>query len=273
MRESCVDPDEWWRAQGARRGIAPEVLTFIQMRPELLHPSDPASKETMCPSPQGWVRASLIVQRTGKPDRRDHLDAAERTLLHRALGEAAATEFSAFLDIWRELPHPQTVLSNPESAPSPAGTSAQAARLALPSGERHQHRRDRDICQEAAPRGRSVPRGLLRPARPHRIIDRLSGDGTHLGPAYRPCRGRILRATASFSSDIPWVRSSSRILERRQRTLRRAWIRHPAGWPRVVAHPRLPQIRACPIRAPGSSNDGLAAQRYTLCTTRAGGRG
>ena len=50
-----------------------------------------------------------------------------------------------------------------------------------------------------------------------------------------------------------------------------AW-RKP-GWPRVVTHPRLPQIRACPTRAPGSSNDGLAAQRYTLCTTRAVGRG
>ena len=66
---------------------------------------------------------------------------------------------------------------------------------------------------------------------------------------------------------------AQRIVEKRQRTLRRAWAQHPAGWPRVVAHPRLPQIRACPIRAPGSSNDGLAAQRYTLCTTRAGGRG
>ena len=30
---------------------------------------------------------------------------------------------------------------------------------------------------------------------------------------------------------------------------------HPAaaGWPRVIAHPRLPQIRTCPIRASGSS--------------------
>ena len=46
-----------------------------------------------------------------------------------------------------------------------------------------------------------------------------------------------------------------------------------AGWPRAVTRPRLPQIRACPTRAPGSSNDGLAAQRHTLCTTRAGGRG
>ena len=61
----------------------------------------------------------------------------------------------------------------------------------------------------------------------------------------------------------------------------RAWMKaqglpdgeYEAGWPRAVTHPRLPQIRACPTRAPGSSNDGLAAQRHTLCTTRAGGRG
>ena len=46
-----------------------------------------------------------------------------------------------------------------------------------------------------------------------------------------------------------------------------------AGWPRAVAHPRLPQIRTCPIKASGSSNNGLAAQRYTLCTTLAKGRG
>ena len=46
-----------------------------------------------------------------------------------------------------------------------------------------------------------------------------------------------------------------------------------AGWPRAVAHPRLPQIRACPTQAPGSSGNGLAARRYTLFTTRAGGRG
>ena len=50
-------------------------------------------------------------------------------------------------------------------------------------------------------------------------------------------------------------------------------VKSRAGWPRAVTHPRLPRIRACPIRAPGSSDNGLAAQRYTLCTTRTGGRG
>ena len=28
---------------------------------------------------------------------------------------------------------------------------------------------------------------------------------------------------------------------------------YPAGWPWVITHPRLPQIRTCPIRASGSS--------------------
>ena len=36
------------------------------------------------------------------------------------------------------------------------------------------------------------------------------------------------------------------------------------GWPRAVAYPRLPQIRTCPIRASGSSDDGFAAHRTQL---------
>ena len=34
----------------------------------------------------------------------------------------------------------------------------------------------------------------------------------------------------------------------------------PAGWPRAVTHPWLPQIRTCPIRASGSSGYGFAAR-------------
>ena len=34
------------------------------------------------------------------------------------------------------------------------------------------------------------------------------------------------------------------------------------GWPRAVASPRLPQIRTCPIRASGSSDDGFAASSH-----------
>jgi len=46
-----------------------------------------------------------------------------------------------------------------------------------------------------------------------------------------------------------------------------------AGWPRVVAHPGLPQIRTCAINAYGSSGYGFAGRRYTEWTTTAPGSG
>jgi transposase len=37
------------------------------------------------------------------------------------------------------------------------------------------------------------------------------------------------------------------------KAVRAGRLHKPAGWPRVITHPRLPQIRTCPIRASGSS--------------------
>ena len=45
--------------------------------------------------------------------------------------------------------------------------------------------------------------------------------------------------------------------------------RKPAGWPRVVAYPRLPRIRTCAINAYGSSSHGLAY----MTTRRVNGHG
>ena len=42
-----------------------------------------------------------------------------------------------------------------------------------------------------------------------------------------------------------------------------------AGWPRVIAHPGLPQIRTCTTRAYGSSSDGLAAYRHETLSRHA----
>ena len=40
------------------------------------------------------------------------------------VGEGAAIEFTAFLRFWRELPHPQTVIDDPQNAPLPENASA-----------------------------------------------------------------------------------------------------------------------------------------------------
>ena len=48
----------------------------------------------------------------------------ERSLFRGTVGEAAAVEFSAFLKVWRELPHPRAVIDDPENAAVPDNASA-----------------------------------------------------------------------------------------------------------------------------------------------------
>ena len=116
--EIRVDAPDWC-AWGAGNGIAPEVLFFVQMRPELLHDFDPRSAEKAFPCPRTWEFVSNIVHR------RNGLDpAAERALFRGAVGEAAAVEFCAFLKVWRDLPHPRAVIDDPENAPVPDNASA-----------------------------------------------------------------------------------------------------------------------------------------------------
>ena len=108
-----------WTTWGAANGISPEVLFFIQLRPELLHQFDPQSKEKAFPCPRTWEFVSNIMRnRSGlDPD-------AEKALFRGTVGEAAAIEFSAFLNVWRELPHPRAVINDPENAEIPDNQSA-----------------------------------------------------------------------------------------------------------------------------------------------------
>ena len=116
--EIKVDAGDWC-AWGAANGIVPEVLFFIQLRPDLLHTFDPQSRERAFACPRTWEFASGIARR------RNGLDpAAERALLVGAVGEAAAIEFCAFLQVWRELPHPRAVLDDPGNAQVPDNASA-----------------------------------------------------------------------------------------------------------------------------------------------------
>ena len=111
--EIRVDHDDWC-AWAASNGIAPEVLFFIQMRPDLLHDFDPRSSEKAFASPRSWEFVSNIV------NRRSGLDPSiERALYRGTVGEAAAVDFTAFLKIWRELPHPRAVIDDPENADIP----------------------------------------------------------------------------------------------------------------------------------------------------------
>ena len=116
--EIRVDAEDWleW---GAAHSIAPEVLFFITYEPDLLHRFDPQSKERAFPCPRTWEFVSNILKH------RNGLDPlTERALFRGTVGEAAAVEFSAFLNVWRELPHPRAVLNDPGNADIPENASA-----------------------------------------------------------------------------------------------------------------------------------------------------
>ena len=103
---------EWCR-WAATKGLAAEVVFFIQFRPKLLYQFDPKSQELAYPCPRTWEYAAEIVETGG-------LSPEElRIALRGTVGEAAAIEFASFLGMWRELPHPSTILLSPKTAPIP----------------------------------------------------------------------------------------------------------------------------------------------------------
>ena len=107
-----------WQLWAASEGLAPEVLFFIQFRPELLHQFDPQAKEAAFPSPRSWEFVSRIV------DRGQGLsDETMRSLVRGSVGEGAAVEFCAFLSVFGKLPHPQEILNDPEGAVVPTEAS------------------------------------------------------------------------------------------------------------------------------------------------------
>jgi len=115
-----VDVQEWseWAIRG---GIRPEVIAFLRFRPELLSAFD---RDTNAfPSPRSWEFVSRIL---------DSLDsqsspAIEHEVIAGAVGTGAATEFSAFLRMFRELPNIDAILLNPLQEPVPENAAAQYA--------------------------------------------------------------------------------------------------------------------------------------------------
>ena len=112
-----VDLQDWseWAIQN---GIRPEVVAFLRFRPELLSAFDRDAHAF--PSPRSWEFVSRILAA-----------GTEATLEHElfagAVGSGAATEFSAFVRMFRELPNIDAILLNPLQEPVPESAAAQYA--------------------------------------------------------------------------------------------------------------------------------------------------
>lgn len=119
-----VDADDWsqWALQN---GIRPEVIAFVRFRPTLLSAFD--RDATAFASPRSWEFVSRILSAGPDP-------AIEYELIAGAVGSGAATEFTGFLRMFRDLPSIDAILLNPaaEAVPeAPAAQYAVASALAL----------------------------------------------------------------------------------------------------------------------------------------------
>ena len=108
------DANEWLR-WAAQKGLAAEVIFFIRYRRNLLYQFDPRSKEMAFACPRTWEYAAEIVEH-GRA-----LSAEEmRIALRGTVGEACAVELTSFLNVWKDLDDPMTIIRHPETARIPS---------------------------------------------------------------------------------------------------------------------------------------------------------
>lgn len=101
---------EDWRAHALKANFRTETINFMNFRPGLLNAPDPDKRAF--PTPRSWKFVSDILDS-------DEDKEVERALINGAVGEGAASEFAAFLKIYRDLPNPDAVLMNPTKADVP----------------------------------------------------------------------------------------------------------------------------------------------------------
>ncbi len=125
-----LEPDlqEWSNWALTQQYIPPELVAFLRFKPDLLNQFVPSSDIKNCPSPRTWSNAGRILA-LGLPQNLEH------AALVGAVGEGAAVELAAFLQMFRQLPNIDAILLDPMSGDIPtsmnvlyAVTTALAAR-------------------------------------------------------------------------------------------------------------------------------------------------
>jgi len=136
-----VDHNDW-AAWALENDVMTELIGFIRFRPELLHSFDPKKNEKAFPSPRSIVRTSNLLK--SKPCK-----SVEYDLIKGTIGEGAAAELIGFLDIFRSLPNPDSILLNPSGSDVPTDAAtlyALCGALAKKASEQNFNR----LCEYAA---------------------------------------------------------------------------------------------------------------------------
>jgi MoxR-like ATPase len=105
-----------WTGWAVRSGIAPALIAFLRFRPDLLSVQKTNRDIENTPSPRSWGFVAKTM---------DVVPKALELISHAgSVGEGAASELVAFLQVFRELPSPDAILLNPDRAPIPENAAA-----------------------------------------------------------------------------------------------------------------------------------------------------
>lgn len=124
-----ADLDDWCR-WAVKSGIRPEIIAFLRFKSELLHAADTTADANAWPTPRSWEMASSVLSGIARRRQSALLTGTnefETQLLDGTVGSAAASELTAFLRLFRQLPSIDEVLLTPDTATVPTETSAQIA--------------------------------------------------------------------------------------------------------------------------------------------------
>ena len=112
---------EDWTDWAIENDIDIDVISFLNLVPDLLNQFKPKSDEVVYPCPRTWQS----VSRT-KSTAEERLDEEGQLAAYiGAVGHAAASDFWGFLQAKHELPQPRTVIMNPEETIVPHEPSQQ----------------------------------------------------------------------------------------------------------------------------------------------------
>jgi len=110
----AVDLDEWCK-WAIDNNVPSEIISFLRLRPDLLHHFDPAAQGNSFPCPRVWANVGLFM---GKLPRE-----AELPFLAGALGFGPAAEFVSYLQIYRDMPDMESIMQDPDNAEVPGEPS------------------------------------------------------------------------------------------------------------------------------------------------------
>lgn len=120
-----VKPDaDVWLSWAVHNNIEPEILFFVKQHPDMIDTFD-----TMTDADDTFSCGRTLELASRFLQARTHLsDVALRASLRGIVGEQCATALAPWLKMWRQVPHPDRIIADPQRAEIP--TSA-AARMVL----------------------------------------------------------------------------------------------------------------------------------------------